>query len=152
MNSSILEQTKAQAQVLIPVFEELKAEMGEEKAQAIMHRALEKWGKNAGRQIKDMIPGNPADKIAAATSYYSMDHAIEYEIIQQTSEAFEYKVTGCKYAEFYKELGQAELGYRFVCAHDFSIASGISPDLELERKGTIMQGDPQCHFLYKLKK
>lgn len=152
MNSSILEQTKAQAQVLIPVFNELKKELGEEKAHEIMHKALEKWGLEVGNQINAMVPGNPVEKVALVAPYYSADDALEFEIIKQTSEVFEYRVTGCRYADYYKELGLAELGYRFVCVHDFSIVSGISPDLELVRNETIMQGGQRCHFFYKLKK
>ena len=152
METSILEQTKAQAQVLLPIFTELKSELGEEKAISIMHKALEKWGKNAGKQINNLIPGNPVERIAAITPFYATDNALDYEVIKQTPDVFEYKVTGCRYADYYKELGESELGFRFVCSHDFSIAAGISPELELERNQTIMQGDQYCYFCYKLKK
>ncbi|MBU2514945.1 L-2-amino-thiazoline-4-carboxylic acid hydrolase [bacterium] len=42
MEASILEQIKTQAQVLIPIFNELKSGLGKEKAYSIMHKALEK--------------------------------------------------------------------------------------------------------------
>ena len=152
MDASILEQTKAQAQVLLPVYKELKSELGEKKAKSIMHRALEKWGVETGKQINNMIPGNPVEKIAIITPYYAANEALEFEILKKTPDEFEYRVTRCQYAEHYKELGESELGYRFVCSHDFSIAAGISPDLELVRDKTIMQDDQYCHFCYKLKK
>ena len=152
MEASILEQTKAQAQVLLPIFNELKSELGEERAKSIMHKALEKWGMETGKQINNMIPGNPVEKIEIITPYYAADNALDFDILKQTTEEFEYRVTKCQYAEHYKELGESELGYRFVCSHDFSIATGISSDLELVRDKTIMQGDQYCHFCYKLKK
>ncbi|MBU2647584.1 L-2-amino-thiazoline-4-carboxylic acid hydrolase [bacterium] len=152
MEASILEQTKAQAQVLLPIYNELKSEFGEEKATSTMHQAMEKWGIETGKQINHMIPGNPVERIAIVTPYYAADNALDFEILKQTTEEFEYRVTRCQYAEHYKQLGEPELGYRFVCAHDFSIAAGISADLELDREHTIMQGDQFCHFCYKLKK
>lgn len=152
MEASILEQTKAQAQVLLPVYRELKSEFGEEKAKAIMRKALEKWGMEIGGLISSMVPGNPVEKIAIITPQYATDNALDFEVLNQTSEEFEYRVTRCEYAEYYKGLGEHELGYQFVCSHDFSIAFGISPDLGLVRENTIMQGDQHCHFCYKLKK
>ena len=71
---------------------------------------------------------------------------------QQTSEAFEFNVTGCRYAEFYKELGELELGSLLSCGHDFAQAQGLSPDLELTRTQTIMQGAGHCDFRYRLRK
>lgn len=152
MEASILEQTKAQAQVLLPIYYELKSEFGDEKATSIMNKAIEKWGNDAGKQINNLIPGNPVERIALVTSFYATDNALDYEVIKQTQDVFEYKVSRCSYAEYYKELGEPELGFRFVCSHDFSIAAGVSSDLELNRKQTIMQGDQYCHFCYKLRK
>jgi len=58
-------------------------------------------------------------------------------------------VTGCRYAEFYKELGEPELGFLLVCSGDFAMAEGFGGDVELTRTQTIMQGAPTCTFRYK---
>ena len=42
-------------------------------------------------------------------------------------------VTGCQYAEFYKELGEPELGFLLVCSADFTMAEGFGPDIKLTR-------------------
>src|ERR1700757_4745706 len=44
---------------------------------------------------------------------------------------FEIDVTGCRYAEFYKELGEPELGFLLVCGADFTTAKGFGPDIKL---------------------
>ena len=35
-------------------------------------------------------------------------------------------VTGCRYAEFYKELGEPELGFLLVCTADFAVAEDLA--------------------------
>ena len=65
---------------------------------------------------------------------------------------FEIDVTGCRYAEFYKELGEPELGFLLVCGADFTTAEGFGPDIKLTRTQTIMQGASHCDFRYKRSK
>ena len=57
--------------------------------------------------------------------------------------------TRCRYAEFYKELGEPELGFLLVCGADFTTAEGFGPDIKLTRTQTIMQGASHCDFRYK---
>ena len=78
-------------------------------------------------------------------------NALDLEVVAQTSEAFECNVTGCRYAEFFKELGEPEIGFLFCCGGDWAMAEGLSPDLELTRTQTIMQGAPHCDFRYRLR-
>jgi hypothetical protein len=58
-------------------------------------------------------------------------------------------VTECQYAQFYKELGEPELGFLLVCSSDFSLAESLGPDIKLMRTQTIMQGASHCDFRYK---
>ncbi len=152
MEASNLDQLKAQAQVLIPFFKTLVEELGKDKAIEISRKAMKNFYCDIGRQINMFYPGNPIEKTSALTPYYATGNALEYQDLTNTEDTYEYKVTACKYAEYYKELGEPELGYLFVCEGDFMIAEGISPELELTRTNTIMQGAEFCDFCYKLKK
>ena len=105
-----------------------------------------------GQKIAKLGPGNPTEKIAFMTPIYAAGNALVYEELKNTPDTYEYKVTGCRYADIYKELGEPELGFLFVCAGDLKIAEGISPKLELIRTQTIMQGADHCDFYYKVKK
>jgi hypothetical protein len=58
-------------------------------------------------------------------------------------------VRECRYAEFYKALGEPELGFLLVCTADFATADGFGPDVKLTRTQTIMQGASFCDFRYK---
>ena len=152
MQASQLDQLKAQAEILLPLMKEFKAELGEDQAYTIARKAMEKFYFDIGKQIGTLYPGNAVEQIAALTPYYAADDALKYVELNKTPDIYEYKVTGCRFAEHYKQLGETELGYMFVCAGDLAIASGISPDLDLTRSQTIMQGADHCHFCYKLKK
>jgi L-2-amino-thiazoline-4-carboxylic acid hydrolase len=61
-------------------------------------------------------------------------------------------VAECRYAEFYQELGEPELGFLLVCSADLSLADGFGPDVKLTRTQTIMQGASHCDFRYKRSK
>ena len=52
-------------------------------------------------------------------------------------------------AEFFRALGEPELGALLICEADFDIASVGEGEVSLERAQTIMQGAPSCTFRYK---
>src|SRR6202162_914414 len=65
---SLLDKTRIQAQVLVPVLRELRAEMGNDKADAIVKRALRDWSKQLFAAIGDSIEGSPRRKWATMQS------------------------------------------------------------------------------------
>ena len=87
--------------------------------------------------------------VASAFKTYARDDALDYDVIEQSEDAFAFDVTRCRYAEFYKELGEPELGFLLVCSADFDTAEGFGGDIELARTQTIMQGAPHCDFRYR---
>jgi len=153
MDIPVIEQVRIQAQVLIPLVKALQAELGVERANAIVRNALggvyrklgEKWGEAQG--ARDL-----GDKMASAFDRFAGGDALDYEVVKQAPDAFEVNVTGCRYAKFYNELGAPELGFLLVCSSDFAMAEGFGPDVQLTRTRTIMQGASHCDFRYALKK
>ena len=89
----------------------------------------------------------PAEPSAWAT--YARDDALDYGVTEQSQDVFEFNVTGCRYAEFCKELGEPELGFLLVCSADFPLAEGLGSDVQLMRTQTIMQGATHCDFRYR---
>ena len=59
---SFLARTRIQAQVLVPVLRVLRAEIGKEKADALVRQALRAWSKELFRAIGDGIAGSPLRK------------------------------------------------------------------------------------------
>ncbi len=153
MDIPLIEQVKIQAQVLVPVVKALQAELGEERANAIVREALgavyrkygEKWSRTQGTR-------NLGEKIASAFEMFAAGDALEYEVVKKAPDAFEVNVTECRYAKFYHEIGAPELGFLLTCSADFSHAEGFGADVQLTRTQTIMQGASHCDFRYALKR
>ena len=150
MSISVLEQAKIQAQVLVPLVKALQAELGEARANALVRKSLRDIYRRYGEEFwKAKNETNLGKAIASAFATYARDDALDYRVRAQSEDAFAIDVTGCRYAEFYKELGAPELGFLLVCSADFDTAEGFGGDVKLTRTQTIMQGASHCDFRYR---
>ncbi|MCK1652773.1 L-2-amino-thiazoline-4-carboxylic acid hydrolase [Bradyrhizobium sp. 149] len=158
MSISVIEQAKIQAQVLVPLVKALQAELGEARANALVRKALGDLYRGFGEKFwkaKNNAKNNAkhetdlGNAVSSAFRTYARDDALAYDVIAQTEDVFAFDVTRCAYAEFYKALGEPELGFLLVCTADFATAEGFGPDVTLERTQTIMQGADHCDFRYR---
>ena len=150
MGIPVIQQAKIQAQVLVPLVKALQAELGEVRANGLVRRALGDIYRRHGEEFwRTKNEKNLGNIMASAFATYAREDALGYRVIEQSQDAFEIDVTGCRYAEFYKELGEPELGFLLVCSADFVTAEGFDPDIKLARTQTIMQGASHCDFRYK---
>lgn len=150
MDVPFLEQVKIQAQVLVPLIKVFQAEFGRERTNAIVPQALWEFYRQFGEQWWAQTPGAPTEKIAAAIEMFAIDNAIDVQLLKQTPEAYEFNITGCRYAKFFRDLGVPELGYLLVCSIDPPMTEGYGGDVELTRTQTIMQGATHCDFRYRI--
>jgi hypothetical protein len=148
---SLLDKTRIQAQVLVPVLRALRAELGKDQADAIVKQALRDWSKQLFAAIGDGIEGSPRRKWATVQTPWAevSGREVEVEILRHDKEALDIDVTRCRFAEFFRALGEPELGALLICATDFDIAAVGEGEVSLERAQTIMQGAPSCTFRYK---
>src|SRR5215472_11736994 len=109
---SFLARTRIQAQVLVPVLRALRAELGKDKADAIVKGALRDWSRQLFAAIGEAIEGSPRRKWATVQSAYNdvTVPGIESKMHRRDKEALEFDVTRCPYAEFFRALGEPELG------------------------------------------
>ena len=150
MGIPVIQQAKIQAQILVPLVKTLQAELGEERANALVRRALGDVYRRYGEEFwRTKNERNLGKIMASAFATYAREDALDYRVIEQSQDAFEIDVTGCRYAEFYKKLGEPELGFLLVCSADFPTAEGLGADIRLTRTQTIMQGASHCDFRYK---
>lgn len=148
---SLLDKTRMQAQVLVPVLRALRAELGKDKADVLVTQALRDWSRQLFADIADGIEGSPRRKWAAIQSVWGevSGKEVEVDVLRQDKEALDIDVTRCRFAEFFRDLGEPELGALLICAADFDIAAAGEGEVSLERAQTIMQGAPSCTFRYK---
>jgi hypothetical protein len=148
---SLLDKARIQAQVLVPVLRALRSELGGDKADAIVKQALRDWSKQLFTAIGDGIEGSPRRKWATIQSVWGevSGKEVEVEILRHDKEALDIDVTRCRFAEFFRALGEPELGALLICETDFDVASVGEGEVSLDRAQTIMQGAPSCTFRYK---
>ena len=148
---SLLDKTRIQAQVLVPVLRALRVELGKEKADAIVRQALRDWSKQLFATVGESVEGSPRRKWAAMQTALTeiTEREVTFEIIRDDKEALEFDVTHCRFAEFFRALGEPELGELLVCATDSDIVAAGGSDVGLTRDQTLMRGAPSCTFRYR---
>jgi predicted ArsR family transcriptional regulator len=150
MSVSVLQQAKIQAQVLVPLLKAMQAELGEEQANAIVRKALRDLYRHYGEEFwRTKNEENLGKTMASAFATFARDDALDSEVKEQSQDAFAIDVRRCRYAEFYKAMGEPELGFLLVCSADYHMAEGFGPEIELTRTQTIMQGASHCDFRYR---
>lgn len=147
-NLTFFDRVKIQAEVLVPLIKAFEGELGSDRVRSVARDALQSWVRQGYANLRERNPGNPIDLISGGIDTFAKD-ALEYEVIVQSPEALDFNVTRCGYAEFYKALGEPELGFLFVCDLDNAMAEGLGSDLEFKRSQTIMQGATHCDFRYR---
>jgi hypothetical protein len=149
-----LTKRKLQAEVIGPIFAEMVAELGEEKASEILDRAIRKAAVTEGRAFAARAPGGKpsmADFIKLF-ELWTTGGSLEIDVLASTDTAFDFNVTRCRYAETYKEMGLEKIGHLLSCNRDAGFCEGYDPNMKLERAQTIMAGAKCCTFRYTLQK
>lgn len=149
----VLLKRRLQAEVIGPIFAEMVAEFGEEKAKAVLDRAVRKAAVAEGRAFAARAPGGVTSMADFIKLYdlWTHDGALEVEVLEASDTVFDFNVTRCRYAETYKAMGLGHIGHLMSCNRDGVFCEGYDPAITLERKQTIMQGAPCCTFRYRRK-
>jgi hypothetical protein len=149
----LMDEVKAQARVLVPVLKALRAELGAEKANRLVGEALRDWSKGLYHRIGAAEPGGPRQKFDAIWTDLRprIGDSVERDMLRDDAEVRDYNITRCRYAEFFKQLGEPDLGTILLCEIDFHIADIGGPEIEFTRTQTIMKGAPYCDFRYRMK-
>jgi len=148
---SLLDKTRIQAQVLVPLLRTLRAELGEARADAIVRQSLRDWSRQVFAAVGNGVDGRPRRKWAAMHTALADITAAEVtvEMHRHDDEALEFDVTACRFAEFFRALGEPDLGALLICETDVDIAAAGESEVSLTRDQTIMQGAPRCTFRYR---
>jgi hypothetical protein len=152
-NLSLLDMAKLQAQVLVPVLKAFRAELGATRANQIASTALREWSQQLYRDIGAQLPGSPRQKWEAinAAVIPRIGNAVDVEMLKREPDAVEFNITGCRYADFFRQLGEPELGAVLLCDVDVDIEAVGGPEVKMTRTQTIMKGAKYCDFRYQLK-
>lgn len=146
----ILERRRIEAEIIRPIYAEMKASLREEAAQAILARAIRAAAIEAGRGFAAGEGGaTDLDSFRALLPLWTKDDALEIDVVAATPERFDYDVRRCRYAEMYRAMGLGEIGHLLSCNRDGAFCEGYDPRIRLTRTQTIMGGASHCDFRYR---
>lgn len=147
----ILTQRRIEAAFAKGVYEEMKAELGEETAKRILSSAVVKLAKQTAAAMAKDAPDGVAslDSFRAIQPRWTAEDALRIEVVESNGHAFHFNVVRCRYAEMYRAMGLADLGAVLSCNRDGAFCEGYSPHLKLQRTQTLMGGASHCDFRYE---
>ena len=139
--SKILEATKIQARAVITIVKALEKELGKARAHEIVGKAIAE----AYVQYREKR-GFDLDSHPRVEQETGLDFPVEREIVEDTESSFGFNITGCQFAEYFRTIGEPEIGALMTCGVDFAAEATMRPGWTFSRTQTRMQGAPHCDF------
>jgi hypothetical protein len=144
----LLQQREIEAGVIAPLFRAFAAEVGDERARAIVGGVIRTLAKQAGCAAA-VAHGSDIAQLKRVVEKWTEAGALELTVLRDDPGAFEFNVTRCRFAEMYARLGLADLGGLLSCERDAAMIDGFNPQIAFTRTQTIMGGASHCDFRYR---
>jgi hypothetical protein len=148
----MIERRRIEAEMLKHVYDVLKDTHDAEVAKATIGEAVRRSSIAQAQGFAAQAAeagGTSMATFLALRPLWTINDALEIEIIEEAPSKLAYNVTRCRYAEMYKSMGLGEIGHLLSCQRDGTFCQGYDPRLELTRTQTIMQGASHCDFRYR---
>jgi len=151
IDGSMLARRRIEAEIVKPIFEEIRERLGTETARQIIGSAIKKSAVAEGKVFaKKVGERSGIAGLIKIASQWGMDGALESEVIEQSDVRLVEHVSRCRYAEMYREMGLGELGFLLSCNRDGVFCEGFDDRIKMTRTQTIMQGAAYCDFTYEI--
>ncbi len=147
----VLVRREVEARILAPLLAALEARCGREPVVETLTRVIEAAARRQGAELAERAGGRSLIHFRRAMEPWMRGGAIEVEPREESESVWAYRVTRCRYAELYRELGIPELGVLLSCARDAALVSGFNPAIRLDRGPTILESAASCDFCYRLR-
>ena len=150
-NHSIFSQRQIEARLLKPVIEGLTSVYNEEGIINNIRETIEKIAFEEGRKLKEEHKNNSLSILAEHWRRLTEGDSLVIEDFTITASKLKFRITHCKYAEYYKKLQAEKLGNMLSCCRDKAFLNGFSENIEMCRSKSILEGNPSCDFVYSYK-
>jgi len=144
----IILRREIEARILGPLIEGLCKRFPEEEVENVFQETIKTIARSQGEELKEKMGGNSLEHFKKAQEAWKKGGAVEIEVIKDTDKEYAYLVHRCFYAELYESLGLKKWGVILSCMRDFPLIEGFNPQIKLECKHTIMEGNDFCDFHY----
>ncbi len=144
---STLKRREIQSPLLACMLDGFIKEIGYKKAMQVASAAIQQDAAKAGKMMAEKYGGNSfKELIRMVSEVWAEEGALEFSVLEETSQTLRFDVTRCQYAELYERLGVKEFGDCLSCNRDASLIRAFNPRMQLSRTQTIMQGASSCDF------
>ncbi len=144
----IIEQRRIEANLIKALLPALEGELGAEKARELLTAVIVELAREKGAELRVVNNNDSLITFAETWEPWLRGGTLDMEVVTLTDDEYRFNVTRCAYAEMYRELGLAELGFILSCNRDAALVEGFSDRIEFRRTQTIMEGAPYCDFHY----
>ena len=79
------------------------------------------------------------------------DFPVESIIVRESDTEYGVDMQSCAFAEYFRSIGEPEIGALLTCAVDFEVEGRMRPDWSFKRTQTLMQGEHHCDFRWTKK-
>ena len=145
----LLQQREIEARIVGPLVRAFADELGQERTLAIVREVISRLAREGGAELARSLGEQSLEAFSRTLDRWRENDALEIEVLEQSPESLSFNVVRCRYAEMYRALGLADLGFSLSCQRDFALAEGFSPDITLTRTQTLMEGAPFCDFRFR---
>lgn len=133
----------------ISILKHLEEDIGKEKLLDMLKQASYEDNVQLGKRLSGRIRSLNAFAGPFRDENSGMGTTIVREIVEDSDNAFEIRITACLTEVVFKEADAMDLGYACVCHADFGLPVGLNPKLKLIRTKTLMQGHDCCNHRYE---
>jgi len=144
-----LQRRKIEGRVLIPFIQALQEKVGEAATYEVIDETIRRLATADGAKWAAGYGQTTASLRQVAEELWAGGGGMEVRIVGETEDHLDFNITRCRYAEFYRDMGLAELGFRVLCNRDRAMLAGFNSELELSRSQTIMEGASHCDFRFR---
>jgi hypothetical protein len=145
--TALRDEIKNRARIYYHIYRRLSAEIGEEKAIAVLKRALYDRGSEKGRQLAEKIGSPDLRQVAAA--FVEGKQGIDvfgHEVVEVDDNHALLRLNQCPLVEAWKDLGLSPEGIKTMCDFAYQVDFGkfetAGYNLKFNRR--IAEGNSSC--------
>jgi hypothetical protein len=128
---------------------QLKEELGDGEAIELIKKLSDKRGFEQGKnQAQHSEEKSLQGFVGPFRDPKFLKQFITKEVVEDTENAFEMKVTECLSAEVFRKEEAGDIGFAWICYGDYGWPRGFNPKIRMVRDKTLMQGHAYCNHRY----
>jgi hypothetical protein len=127
----------------------LRPQLGDDELVRLLNMYSAEWGRRLGEEQSRALPDTEFSTFVAQFRPPRYAQALTHEVVQDTGDVFELRVTECINATCFNDEGLGgEIGHACVCNMDYAWPTAFNPRFRMERTKTLMRGDDCCNHRY----